>query len=131
VITFLDPTIINGKRIGMFVEDSTGGIFVFLSPGVLGALMAGTLIDLRGVSAPGEFAPTINLCQLKSIEYAGLPRSPHRPSLARHLSGAEDAQWVELEGVVHSIVEEQGRVNLQLMMDDGPIPVTMEREAGA
>jgi diguanylate cyclase (GGDEF)-like protein len=131
VITFLDPTIINGQRIGMFVHDSTGGIFVFFSPGVFDALPPGTLIDLRGVSAPGEYAPIITLRQLKVIGYAGLPRNPDRPSLARLSSGEEDAQWVELEGVVHSIVEEEGRINLQLTMDDGTIKVTMVREAGA
>jgi diguanylate cyclase (GGDEF)-like protein len=131
IITFLDPTIIDGRRIGMFVHDSTGGIFVFFVPGVIGALPAGSLIDLRGVSAPGEYAPTITMRQLKVIRYAGFPANPHRPSLARLLSGAEDAQWVELEGVVHSIVEEQGRINLQLTMDDGPIKVTVVRETGA
>jgi diguanylate cyclase (GGDEF)-like protein len=131
VITFLDPTIINGERIGMFVHDSTGGIFVFFPRGVFGAVPPGTLIDLRGVSAPGEYAPVITMRQLKVIGYAGLPTNPHRPSLGRLSSGEEDAQWVELEGVVHSIVEEEGRINLQLTMDDGPINVTMVREAGA
>ncbi len=130
VIAFLDPTMINGERIGMFVQDSTGGVFVFFSPGVVGALPAGTLIDFQGVTAPGEYAPVITLRQLKVIGYAGLPTKPDRPSLARLLSGAEDAQWVEVEGVVHSIVEEKRRINLQLAMDDGPITVTMVREAG-
>jgi diguanylate cyclase (GGDEF)-like protein len=131
VVTFIDPTVIDAGRTGMFVQDATGGIFVFFSPGIFGALQAGTLIDLRGVSAPGEYAPIITLRQLKVIGYPGLPANPHLPSLARLLSGAEDAEWVELEGVVHSIVEEESRINLQLTMDDGPIKVTMVREAGA
>jgi diguanylate cyclase (GGDEF)-like protein len=130
VLTYLNP-ILNGKRIGMFVHDSTGSIFVFFTPGAFGTLPPGTLIDLRGVSAPGEFAPIVNLQQLRVIGFAGLPANPHRPSLARLLSGAEDAQWVEVEGVVHSIVEEESRIHLQLMMDDGPITITMMREAGA
>ena len=131
VLTYLDSTAINGKRLGMFVQDSTGSIFVFFSPGLFGALPPGTLIDLRGVSAPGEYAPVITLRQLKVLGYAGLPTNPHRPSLARLLSGAEDARWVEVEGVIHSVVEDEGHIHLQLMMDDGPITVTMMREAGA
>jgi diguanylate cyclase (GGDEF)-like protein len=131
VITFSDPTMINNGLIGMFIHDSTGSIFLFFAPGKFGSLPPGALIDLHGVSAPGEYAPVIVLRQIKVIGYAGLPSNPHRPSLARLLSGAEDAQWVELEGVVHSIVEEEGRINLQLNMDDGPIMVTMVREAGA
>ncbi len=130
-IAFLDPTIVNGERVGMFVHDATGGIFVFFTPGAFGALPAGTLVDLEGVSAAGEYAPVITLRQLRVIGFAGLPTDPHRPTLARLLSGAEDAQWVEVEGVVHSIVEERGRINLQLAMEDGPITVTMVREAGA
>jgi len=131
VLTYLDLSAINGKRVGMFVHDSTGSIFVFFSPGMFGALPAGTLIDLRGFSAPGEYAPVITLSQFKVIGYVGLPTDQHRPSLARLLSGAEDAQWVELEGVVHSVVEDEVHVHLQLMMDDGPITVTIMREAGA
>lgn len=131
VITFGDPTMIDNGRIGMFIHDSTGSIFLFYAPGIFGPLTPGMLIDLRGVSAPGEYAPVIVLEQIKVIGFVGLPVKPHRPSLARLLSGAEDAQWVELEGVVHSIVEEEGRINLQLNMEDGPVMVTMVREAGA
>jgi len=131
VITFFDPMIVNDGRAGIFVHDSTGSIFLFLTPGLFDSLPPGTLIDLRGVSAPGWYAPVIAQPQIKVIGYSGLPKNPHRPGYARLLSGAEDAQWVEVDGVVHSVVEEGNNINLQLTMDDGPIMVLMIREAGA
>jgi diguanylate cyclase (GGDEF)-like protein len=130
VVTFLHSTGVEAGPTGMFVQDATGGIFVFFSQGAFGELQPGALVDLRGVTGPGDYAPIVSLRDLRVIGFPGLPTNPHRPSLARLLSSAEDAEWVELEGVVHSVVEEKNWVNLQLTMVDGPITVSMVQEAG-
>ncbi len=131
VITFFEPTIANDGWVAMFVHDPTGCIFVFVKSGSVAPIPSGTLIDLRGVSAPGWFAPVVAHPQIKVIGYAGLPENPQRPNFAQLWSGIEDSQWVELEGVVHSIVNENGHIILQMIMDDRPITVNMGSEPGA
>jgi diguanylate cyclase (GGDEF)-like protein len=131
VITYFEPTIVNHGWVAMFVHDSTGCIFVFVKSGSVAPIPSGTLIDLRGVSAPGWFAPVVAHPQIKVIGYAGLPANAYRPSFAQLFSGSEDSQWVELEGVIHSIVDEDGHIILQMIMDDRPITVNMGSEPGA
>ena len=130
VVTYFDPQE-SAKRTALFVHDSTGSIYVEVAKSLLESLPAGSLIDLRGVSNPGEFAPIVAQPQIKVIGYSGLPADAPRPSLARLLSGAEDGQWVEVEGVVHSVIEDDHHVSLQLTMADGSITVFMMKQAGA
>jgi diguanylate cyclase (GGDEF)-like protein len=130
VVTYYDPKE-GPKRTVLFVHDATGSIFVELAQGLFESLPAGSLIDLRGVSNPGEFAPIVAQPQIKVIGYSSLPADPDRPSLAHLMSGAEDGQWVEVEGVVHSVVEDDRHVSLQLTLADGSITAFMMKEAGA
>ena len=129
VVTFFDPKV-GAHRTGLFVHDSTGSIFVELPQGVFESLPAGSLVDLRGVSGAGEFAPIVAQPEIKVIGYQGLPADADRPSLARLLSGAEDGQWVEVEGVVHSLVENDRHISLQLTMSDGTTSILITKEAG-
>ena len=46
------------------------------------------------------------------------------------LTGAEDAQWVQIEGVVHSVTESATNVNLQVAMASGIIAATTVRQPG-
>ena len=129
VVTFFDP-MASANRTGLFVHDSTGSIFVELPQGVFESLPAGSLVDLRGVSGAGEFAPIVAQPEIKVIGYQGLPADADRPSLARLLSGAEDGHWVEVEGVVHSLVENDRHISLQLTMSDGTTSILITKEAG-
>jgi hypothetical protein len=47
------------------------------------------------------------------------------------LSGADDGQWVEVEGIVHSVADYGHYVMLQLAMDDGTIAVKLIKDEGA
>lgn len=116
----------------LFVHDSTGSIYVALPFGIFKTLPPGTLVDLRGVSDPGEFAPIIAQPQIKILGFSGLPSDAHHPSLARLLTGGEDGQWVQVEGVVHSIfmIPDNLHVGLHLSMTDGDILVVLVKEAG-
>ena len=123
VVTYFDPTLDNGGYIPMFVHDGSGSIFVKLAQGLIRSLPAGSLIDLRGVTEPGEFAPIVAQPEIHVIGFSGLPTNPARPSLASLLTGTRDGQWVEVEGVIHAVVETDHHINLQLAMEDGNIPV--------
>jgi hypothetical protein len=129
VVTYVDPSVGAGRS-GMFVLDPTGSIFVDASQAVTKSLRPGLLIDLHGISNPGEFAPIVAQPQIKVIGYSGLPAATDRPVFSRILSDAEDGQWVEVEGVIHSFIEDDLHVSLQLTLVDGSITVFMPKEAG-
>jgi diguanylate cyclase (GGDEF)-like protein len=129
VVTFFDPEP-GYKHAAMFVHDSTGSIFVEVPHSLNLALRPGSLLDLRGISDPGEFAPIVAQPQIQVIGFSGLPATTDRPSFSRMASGAEDGQWVEVEGVVHSVIEEASYINLQLTMADGAITVVVVKQPG-
>lgn len=129
VVTFFDAEP-GYKHAAMFVHDSTGSIFVEVPHSLNLSLRPGALIDLRGVSDPGEFAPIVAQPQIQVIGYSGLPATTDRPSFSRMASGAEDGQWVEVEGVVHSVIEEASYIDLQLTMADGAITVVVVKQPG-
>ena len=130
VVTYFDPDYGIGYA-AIFIHDSTGSIFVKPLSGSAGLLPAGTLVDVRGVSGPGGFGPIVVKPQIRVIGRSPLPANPPRESLPRLETGAEDAQWVEVEGTIHAVVEYSHSVTLQLAMIDGTVSVTMQREAGA
>ena len=103
VVTYYDPSI-GSKRAVLFVHDATGGIYAELVEGSIEDLTPGTLVDVRGVSGAGEFAPIVNHPQIKVIGHATLPANASRENLSRLKSGALDGQWIEAEGVIRSFV---------------------------
>jgi len=130
VVTYYDPSI-GSKRASLFVHDATGGIYAEIAEGSIGDISPGTLIDLRGVTGRGEFAPIVAHPQIKVLGRSGLPANPRRESLTRLASGAEDGQWVEAEGLIHSVVEYGHNVMLQLVMPDGTATVVLVKAPGA
>jgi diguanylate cyclase (GGDEF)-like protein len=114
------------RRAFFFLHDATGSIFVTLSSDSL-PIPAGTLVSVKGESALGDYAPVIAHPEVKEIGHAALPASATPASLTRLLTGEEDGQWVEVEGVVRSIFEDDYNVVLQLAMRDGPLSVTLPR----
>jgi two-component system sensor histidine kinase/response regulator len=95
-VTYWDP----GWKL-LFVQDETAGIFV---AGHTGAptMTPGDLVELTGVTGPGDFAPIINARQLKVISAAAVP-APPRASSDELLTGQYDAQWVEVGGVIRAM----------------------------
>lgn len=130
VVTYYDPSI-GSRRASLFVHDATGGIYAELAEGSLKDFPPGTLVDVRGVSGTGEYAPIVAHPRIKVIGHAPLPANPRRESLARLKSGTEDGQWVEVEGLIHSVAEYSHNVMLQLEMEGGIASVVLVKEAGA
>lgn len=73
---------------------------------LLKQLRVGDLLEVEGVSHPGGYAPIVIPVRLIRQGTAPLPESRRVP-LERLLSGAEDCQRVEVEGVVQAV--ETGR----------------------
>lgn len=127
VVTYFDPDYGTGVA-ATFIHDDTGSIFVEQTSKLAGQLFVGALVDVRGVSAPGGFGPIVKYPQIRIIGRAPLPQHPPRVSLANLKTGAYDAQWVEVEGSVHQVIEYSHAVVLHLEMQDGPIGIIMIKD---
>lgn len=129
VITYFDPNPDTGIA-AIFIHDASGSVYVGQATRLSRDLFVGALVDVRGVSAPGRFGPIVVNPQIRVIGRAPLPPNPPRVSLAVLKTGAEDAQWVEVEGSVHRVTEYAHSVTLRLELPDGPLRVTLVRHPG-
>jgi len=130
VVTYFDPDYGTGFA-AIFVHDATGSVFVKQPSALAGPLFAGAVVDVMGVSGEGGFGPVVVQPQISIVGRSPLPPNPPRVNLPHLNSGAEDAQWVEVEGTIHGVLEYSHSVTLRLEMLDGPVNVTMIREPGA
>ena len=129
-VTYYDP-FIDPRHRALFVHDATGGIFVSVPPGPPLSLPAGTLIEVWGVSGPADFAPVVTQPRIRVVGPSQVPAEAPRVSLAHMLIGADDGQWVEVEGVVHAVVRTARNVTIDLALGDGNIRATTMTEKGA
>jgi diguanylate cyclase (GGDEF)-like protein len=132
VVTYYDYYL-DTRRIALFVHDATGSIY---AGAVLGTSwsgrppLPGTLVDLTGVSSPGDFAPIVDQARITVIGNASLPAYAKPVTLSHLLTGIEDGQWVEIEGVVHAVIESRDNVILQIGMAAGIISATTVKRPG-
>ena len=95
-VTYWDP----GWKL-LFVQDATAGIFVAGHTGTP-ETAPGDVVQLTGVTNPGDFAPVIAARRLTVVRRSALP-APPRASSDELLTGQYDGQWVEVGGVIRSI----------------------------
>lgn len=86
------------------LQDSTAGVFVRGVRSANGgtALTPGMRVEVRGETAAGRFAPVVEARSVVVLGRAELGPAPRR-SLQELLSGAQDSQRVEIEGVVQRV----------------------------
>jgi diguanylate cyclase (GGDEF)-like protein len=88
---------------GFFVNDGESGVYVQTRNHALltDAIHPGTVLDIYGITSPGEFAPIVDQSSLRILGDRPLP--PARPVSLDHLStGVEDGQFISFEGTVRS-----------------------------
>jgi len=108
-----------------FLQDSSAGIFIQQDFSLKG-VRAGDWVEVRGRTAPGDFAPVVSEPQVLRLGQAHLP-SVQRLPLEDLLTGKEDSQWVEIRGVVRSIGMEN---RLPPDMREGPAFLVLGIAAG-
>jgi PAS domain S-box-containing protein len=130
VVTYYDPD--TDPRTGAFFAcDPTGCICVLVPPRPILPLRSGTLVDVSGVSEAGNYAPIVVGSKIQVVGQSHLPAKPPRRSLAQLLTGADDGQWVEVEGVVHSVAQSGHHVTITLALRDGMVRGITPLEPGA
>jgi signal transduction histidine kinase/CheY-like chemotaxis protein len=112
VVTYTEPP--NGI---LFVQDQTGGTFVWLGLRPSVDFTVGDMVEVRGVTEPGDYAPLIREREVRRLGPGKLPR-PHPSSLYQLFTGIEDSNWVETEGTVTSVVEDSAKATLTLVDGD-------------
>jgi len=128
VVTYYDPNV-DPRHAALFVHDSTGSIFIGLPSRPVLPLRAGTLVEVTGVSGTGDYAPVIRNGQVRVIGNSHIPETAPRPTMAELLAGSVDGQWVEIEGIVHSVRLLPMNVTLDIFTVGGSISATAPREA--
>ena len=115
---------------GMFLQDDTAGIWIEGDARIFQGLRRGDLVEARGMSAPGKFAPIVVVDLLTKLGTAPIP-PPARVTYEDLRLGNYDAQWVEIDGVVRNVASRNldlavGGDRLRLLFadeEDGILPV--------
>jgi signal transduction histidine kinase/ActR/RegA family two-component response regulator len=97
IVTYINP------RSGVFfVQDKTGPTYAY-APRIKDLkVTAGDLVDLTGVTAPGQFAPIVSNAWAERISSGPLP-APAAATFDDLISGRQDSAWVQMEGIVQHI----------------------------
>jgi PAS domain S-box-containing protein len=110
-----------GPRWHCFFADETGGIYLKIefpenrSPG---EPAVGDLVEVTGVTSPGDFAPQVDEPVFRKKGRAPLP-APKTVSLDHLMEGQEDSQFVQTSGVVRRITREYDHMQLELATSNG------------
>jgi signal transduction histidine kinase/CheY-like chemotaxis protein len=106
VVTYHNPVATN-----TFIQDGTGGIYLDIRRDDQPPLRAGQLVDVEGLSRPGQFAPIVSVRRVRIVGQRALP-APLRIDMEPLFTGIADGTWVEAQGVVHSVGRENGLCTL-------------------
>jgi diguanylate cyclase (GGDEF)-like protein len=85
----------------LYLQDSTGGIYIKYL-GARSEIHVGDKVTVVGLTNAGDFAPVIVAPRFLNERAASLP-SPLPVTAIEAASGTRDAQFVEIQGVIHPI----------------------------
>src|SRR5215831_7504704 len=108
------------------VQDATSGIYIDWWNSSLGSpAQLGELVEIEGVTDPGQFAPRIHANRLTRLGTGQLP-PPTRPYWDQLINGSLDTQYVEIEGIVTTVREAEvmllthgGKINAMIFDANG------------
>ena len=130
VITCYDP-FIDTRRISFFISDVTGAIYVALSTPPAVGFLVGDVVEVTGTSSAGDYAPIAIATEVHRIGKSGLPAHPPIVNLTQLQNGAEDGQFVQIEGVVQTVARSGKNVSLEVALNDGVLTAVAVDEVGA
>ena len=108
------------------VQDITGGIYVDQwDPSLGGEPQVGELVEIEGITDPGDFAPRVHAVRIARLGTGELPPPVH-PYWDQLINGSLDTQFVEIQGIVTSVrtngitlLTHGGQINVQLFGTNG------------
>ncbi len=129
VIDKADP-----RQQAVILMDGSTGIYVTPknNAGMFTSFRRGDLLQIHGVTDPGQFAPIVIADSVKKLGTARIPEA--QPVTYQQLiTGSLDAQWVEISGVVRQCYQTNPRSELQTIIvatDGGLVPVGLVMGSG-
>lgn len=118
----------------LFVQDDTGGTYVFPSGRPRPEVQPGQRVRVRGRTRGGG-PRAANAIQEEALEVLGpgvVPfPSPRRKVFSELAAGAADGNWIEIEGVVRVLWAERERMEIDLVVDGGRLRMHLPKAPGA
>jgi signal transduction histidine kinase len=114
------------------LRDSTAGIYLVETNGLLSQFVVGDELVVTGVVDPGSFAPILKVASAVQTGTGRIPE-PERVAFAELQTGRFDAQWVEVAGVVRrseAVADNEATWKLQVATGGGQLPVSLSRQQG-
>lgn len=113
------------------IADETAGVYVLGPTNCFSDVHRGDLLEIEGVTDPGEFAPIILMKSMRHLGVGPLPK-PHQVTYEQMIAGSLDGQLVELSGVVRSWgpitnPNEFGVWHMELALGGGRLTVSSNR----
>jgi diguanylate cyclase (GGDEF)-like protein len=128
VVTYYDPYI-DANQSSLFIHDASSGVYVSLPKLPVLPLVEGTLVEVDGLTAPGDFAPIVNHASVRILGHSHVPSHAPRVSLNDLAMGRLDCRWVEVEGLVHTVWQVGHREFFRIALSDGPfVGITLHRD---
>ena len=123
VVTYSDPI---GSL--QFVQDRSGGIFIDAQATHLTSFPeARQVVDIKGFSSPGDFAPVVEVEAVRPMGPGNYPEPLSAPMQVL-MTGAEDSQWVTLNGVVRGQSVTNNTTVLSMATGDSVLDVIVPNE---
>ena len=88
-------------EISLVIQDQTEAIYLIGTAAAVANVHPGDVVDVKGVTDPGDFAPVVRLRSLKKVGVQPLPE-PQSVTYEDLIRKHFDAQYVELRGIVRS-----------------------------
>jgi PAS domain S-box-containing protein len=110
-----------GPRWHCFLADETGGIFLNVKlpeQREANEPTFGDVVEVTGITGPGDFAPLVEEPVLKKKGKRALPAAKAL-SLDQLMQGQEDSQFVEVSGIVRRITNEFDSMVFELATSNG------------
>ena len=120
------------NRQAIILQDQTAGIYVLGNQSLFTNCLRGDKMTLKGVTDPGGFAPIVVAATARKLGTTAIPEA--QPVTYQQLiSGAPDAQWVEIKGVVRRWYQPDGGSDIRriiVAVEGGPVTVRFLADSG-
>lgn len=129
VLTYYHPYI-DPRRGVIFVCDGSGCVFVSVPSLPILSVRPGDLVEIAGITGPGDYASIVEASQIKTVGHPGLPAHARKVTMDDLASGVYDSDWIQVEGRVRSIHREPNIVSLVVAAKGGSFGAVTTPEPG-